>query len=291
MDVYKLSRNWFDYCFDHPDEIKPVHTALYFFCIEHCNRLGWKEKFGLPTTMAKEAIGIHSYNTYITTLNDLIKWGFIILVQKSVNQYSSNIIALSKNNKATDKALDKALVKHTSKHSIKQSESTVQSTVQSIDSIDLQYTNLQSTNLQDTSKDVCDVKSLAEISNKEKKEKKRNEPDFIQQILDAFCEAYVRSNLQNYEVVSPGKERKAIGQILALHKKKHPNLSSEETLDGLKKYFELCCGISDRWLKQNMSPSIIVSKFNEINKILRNDTGISAKEYLDAAAERYARGE
>ena len=115
--------------------------------------------------------------------------------------------------------------------------------------------------------------------------------DFIQQILDTFCEAYVRSNLQNYEVVSPGKERKAIGQILALHKKKHPNLSSEETLDGLKKYFELCCGISDRWLRQNMSPSIIVSKFNEINKILRNDTGISAKEYLDAAAERYARGE
>jgi len=127
MNSYELSRNFFDWSFENPHKVTPNHIALYFFCIEHCNRLGWKQNFGLPTTMAKEAIGIRSYNTYIKTLNDLVDFGFIIMIEKSKNQYSSNIIALSNFNKAHDKALDKAMIKHL----IKQDESTVQS----IDSI------------------------------------------------------------------------------------------------------------------------------------------------------------
>jgi len=115
MNSYDLSRKWFDWSFENPEQINPNHTALYFFIIEHCNRLGWKEKFGLPTTMAKEAIGIRSYNTYINTLNDLVEFGFINLIEKSKNQYSSNIVALSNFNKAPDKALDKAMIKHTTK--------------------------------------------------------------------------------------------------------------------------------------------------------------------------------
>ncbi len=119
MNGYELSRIWFNWCFENPDLINTNHTALYFFCIEHCNRLGWKQKFGLPTTMAKEALGIRSYNTYKKTLDDLVKFGFIDLIEISKNQYSSNIIALSKFDKALDEALDKAIGKHT----IKQSES------------------------------------------------------------------------------------------------------------------------------------------------------------------------
>lgn len=115
MNSYELSRKWFDWTFENPERINPNHTALYFFIIEHCNRLGWKEKFGLPTTMAKEAIGIRSYNTYINTLNDLVEFGFVKLIEKSKNQYSSNIVALSNFDKAPDKALDKAMIKHTTK--------------------------------------------------------------------------------------------------------------------------------------------------------------------------------
>ena len=133
INGYNLSRNWFDFCFENPEKIKPNHTALYFFIIEHCNRLGWKRKFGLPTTMVKDAIGIRSYNTFINTLTDLVEWGLVIMIEKSKNQYSSNIVALSNFNKAPDKALDKALIKH----SIKQSESTIQS----IDSIIKQLTS------------------------------------------------------------------------------------------------------------------------------------------------------
>lgn len=130
INSYQLSRAWFNFCFDNPDLICPNHTALYFFIIEHCNRLGWKEKFGLPMEMAKEAIGIKNYRTYAKTFQDLIDWGFIKLIQKSKNQYSANVIAIVKNAKASTKALDIAL----QKHSQKQRRGTV--------GIDKQYNNI-----------------------------------------------------------------------------------------------------------------------------------------------------
>ena len=138
MDIFKLYRNFWDFAFENPEKIKPNHIAIFSFSIEHCNRLGWKRKFGLPSTMTMEAVGIKSYNTYITAFNELVQYGFIELIEKSKNQYSSNIIALSNNFKANDKALDKAFIKHTTK----QDESTIQSTGESISSINIQETNL-----------------------------------------------------------------------------------------------------------------------------------------------------
>jgi len=142
MNIYDLSRNFFNFSFENPEKIKPNHIAIYFFAVEHCNRLGWKQKFGLPTTMVMEAIGIKSYTTYINSLNDLVSYGFIKMIEKSKNQYSSNIVALSNFDKAHDKALDKALIKHTSKHMVKQCESTHQSIV-SIDKQIYNNTNTQ----------------------------------------------------------------------------------------------------------------------------------------------------
>lgn len=137
MDVFKLSRDWFNFCFENPEKINPTHTALYFFAIEHCNRLGWKDKFGFPSQMAMEALGIKNWRTYIKVLNDLIDFGFIKLIEKSKNQYSSNIIAIVKNTKAITEANTKALDKALQKHSQKQCKS--------IASIDLQETILQET--------------------------------------------------------------------------------------------------------------------------------------------------
>lgn len=124
MNGYQLSRAWFDWAFENPEKIKPNHAALYFYCIEACNRLGWKEKFGLPTSIAKDAIGIKSYNTYINTLRDLEEWGFIKMIEWSKNQHSSNIIALSISDKATSKALDKAMITHSTKLGESTGEST-----------------------------------------------------------------------------------------------------------------------------------------------------------------------
>jgi hypothetical protein len=117
FNSYELSRNWFDWCFENPDKINTNHTALYFFIIEHCNRLGWKERFGLPTTMSMDALGIKNYRTYSKAFDNLVEWGFIKLIEKSKNQWSATVIALVKNTKANTKALSKATLKHSQKQS------------------------------------------------------------------------------------------------------------------------------------------------------------------------------
>lgn len=125
MTGYDLSRNFFDWCFENPELVRPIHIALYFFAVEHCNRLGWKEKFGFPTQMTMDAIGVKNWRTYIKALNDLVEWGFFELLEKSKNQYSTNVIVIVKNTKANTKALTKAQQKHIQK----QVNSTYKSTV------------------------------------------------------------------------------------------------------------------------------------------------------------------
>lgn len=137
LNSYELSRAWYDWCFENPEKITPSHAAIYFFAIEHCNRLGWKEKFGFPTQMAMDAVGIKKNQTYTKFFTDLCTWGFLKLIQKSTNQYSANIISLSSAQPKSGKALDKALVKHRTK----QIGSIGQSTGQSKGTIDKQRTN------------------------------------------------------------------------------------------------------------------------------------------------------
>lgn len=132
MNSYELSRNWFDWAFENPELVSPTHTAIYFFAIEHCNRLGWKDKFGFPSQMAMDAIGVRKHQTFAKHFQDLVDWGFIVLIQKSKNQYSANIISLKCAKPKNGKALDKAMTKHTAKQG--------QSNGQSMDDIDKQGT-------------------------------------------------------------------------------------------------------------------------------------------------------
>lgn len=123
MTGYELSRNWFDWCFENTGKVKPTHTALYFFAIEHCNRLGWKARFGLPTQMAMDAIGIKNWRTYSRAFEDLVDWGFFKVYERSKNQYSATVIGIVKNTKANTKAYTKAAQKHIQKQVQKQSSS------------------------------------------------------------------------------------------------------------------------------------------------------------------------
>jgi len=125
MDIFKLYRFFWDFCFNNPEKIKPTHIAIFSFAVEHCNRLGWKQKFGFPTSMVMEATGIKSYSVYKKHFDELAEFGLITVIEFSKNQFSSNVIALKENDKANTKALDKAFVTHASK----QTKSTDQSTV------------------------------------------------------------------------------------------------------------------------------------------------------------------
>lgn len=137
LNIYDLMKDWFNFCFENPDKINSNHSAMYFFMIEHCNRMGWKKKFGLPMQMTMDAIGIKNYKTFSRTFKDLISWGFIILYQKSSNQYSANVIGLVKTTKASTNALSKASLKHSQKQ------------VHGIVGIDIPITNTPITNLQE----------------------------------------------------------------------------------------------------------------------------------------------
>jgi hypothetical protein len=137
MTGYELSRNFFDWCFENPEKISPNHIAIYFFALEHQNRLGGKEKFGFPTQMAMDALGIKKHQTYIKYFNDLVEFGFFKLIQKSTNQYSANIISISFAMPKNGKALDKAFIKHRAKQT--------ESNGQSISSIDKQLNKEQLT--------------------------------------------------------------------------------------------------------------------------------------------------
>jgi len=118
MNGYDLSRNFWDWAFDNPEKVNPSHSAIYFFAIEHCNRLGWKEKFGFPTAMVCDAVGIKKQSTYIKYFNDLVSWGFFKMIEKSTNQYSANIISLTSAIPKKGKALDKAIMRHGEKQTL-----------------------------------------------------------------------------------------------------------------------------------------------------------------------------
>lgn len=153
INGYQLTRSWFDFCFANPEKITPSHTAIFVFAIEHCNRLGWKEKFGFPSQMTMDALGIKKHQTYIKYFNDLVDWGFFKLVQKSNNQYSANIISLSIGKAKNGKALDKAFITYAAK----QTETNGQSTGQSKDSIDKQQTINQLTTNKEQQDSVFDL--------------------------------------------------------------------------------------------------------------------------------------
>jgi len=197
LNTFELSRKWFNYGFDNPDKIKPIHSAIYFFAIEHCNRLGWKKKFGFPSQMVMEAIGVKNWRTYSKGLNDLVEFGFIEMIEISKNQYSSNIIAIVKNTKAPTKSLDKALQKHSTKQ------------CQSIVSITKQYNNKQETSEHYTHETFNDwfkecreylglkynVKKLSHLDKQLFNElKEYTKDDFKLAFKNFSCDEYYKSN-------------------------------------------------------------------------------------------------
>ena len=114
--------------------------------------------------------------------------------------------------------------------------------------------------------------------------------DFIDKIVDLFKDAYEKNFELPYEITNKGKEKGCAGKILKIYKDKCPEANSEETLKALEIYFNSCCQIEDNWLSQNMSLPIILNKFNEINKILRNgksSKGATNKQLAEMLANKF----
>ena len=112
MNTFELSKAFFDYCLNNPDKIKTGHIALYYFIIDHCNRLGWPDKVGLPSHYAMTVLGVSRYETYNSYLTGLVECGFVNIVEKSKNQYSATIISLSNAVLKNSEAHSTAIVQH-----------------------------------------------------------------------------------------------------------------------------------------------------------------------------------
>jgi hypothetical protein len=109
LNGYELSKAWFDFAFENQDKVRPAHTSLYCYIVDLWNRLGHSKAFGLPTEVTMAGSSIGNYKTYATALNDLSEFGFINIITRSKNQYTSNTVALVKTSKASTKALTKAV--------------------------------------------------------------------------------------------------------------------------------------------------------------------------------------
>lgn len=107
MDIFKLMSTFMEFCENNPDKSNPTASALYFYMLNLNNKLGWKDKFGVPTIHAMQVIGVSNYRTYKNAVDDLINWNFIMLITKATNQYSSSVFALVKNTKAQQKHIPK----------------------------------------------------------------------------------------------------------------------------------------------------------------------------------------
>jgi hypothetical protein len=141
----------------------------------------------------------------------------------------------------------------------------------------------------DTDKNVKNDKEKTKIH--EKKNFRGAEPDYLELLLAEFQESY-KTTGQEYKIVNHGKEKKAMAKLAKIYREKYPDASTESALVGMRTYFDACVQIKDPWLKDNMSPSIIICKFNEINKILLNGkskpingNGASKREIVEAAAK------
>lgn len=148
MNYYSLMRDFWDFCYENPEKIKANHCAIFCFIVEHCNRLGWKEKFKLPSQMVMNAVGISSRNTYQKALHDLIDFGFIIMIEPSKNQFSACVIACAIFKQPLVHALDRAIIQQVgeqvSEQMCKQVSEQLYSTIADTDTIIrplYQYTN------------------------------------------------------------------------------------------------------------------------------------------------------
>jgi len=120
-----------------------------------------------------------------------------------------------------------------------------------------------------------------------KTEGTKKRPDFIDQIIEVFIDEYKKVHSDTYEIVNFGKERAAAGKISRLHKKSFPDHDTDQALEKIREFFEICLNVEDEWLWQNMSPTLIISKYNEIRnaikhgKIRKNSVGNNQKGISD----------
>lgn len=102
--------------------------------------------------------------------------------------------------------------------------------------------------------------------------------DFIDECLDIWKDEYRKHRPSEYEFINKGKDREGTGKLVALLRKKHIETSGsppekEEMLEKVRITFQHVLKIENEYFKNNLTPMLLVAKFNEIKNILKNGNG------------------
>jgi len=251
MNGYELSKVWFNFRYGKKNEVKPIHTELYFYIIDLWNRLGQPSEFGLPTDVTMNVLGIGSYATYKKALQSVINFGFVKEVSESKNQHQSRIIALSKSVKAHDKALNKALVNTVDESHSETPDKTPDESVDSI--IEPQTTNHKQ------SKYHCEGEP-----SQPKKSKKNSEVFYWKKIIESWFQFY-QSKFKTKPTfnAAAGKNLKSIMvRLEKMSKEKNIDWNEDVCLRSFMKFLNNAW--EDDWLKQNFLLTNLSSKFDSI---------------------------
>lgn len=262
MNGYELTRAWFNFRYGKKNEVKPIHTELYFYVIDLWNRLGQPSEFGLPTDVTMNVLGIGSYSTYKKALDSVEKFGFIKEISESKNQHQSRVIALSKTVKATNKTLDKALVNTLDKAT---NESLVKSLSETPDE-SLDSIKEQQTTNNKQSKYHCEGEP-----SQPKKTKKKSEVFYWKKIIDLWFEFYKsKFNTNPTFNATAGKNLKSIiSRLEKMSKEKKIEWTEDVCLRSFDKFLKNAW--DDNWLRENFLITNLSSKFDSIiNKPLED---------------------
>ena len=90
----ELTNGWFKWVAENPAKARHIHTALYLFLVFHNGLIKWPDKFILSPELIKHHLGEKATSTYAAALNDLVEWGFVLIVKRGVNQFKPTLISL-----------------------------------------------------------------------------------------------------------------------------------------------------------------------------------------------------
>jgi predicted small secreted protein len=132
----------------------------------------------------------------------------------------------------------------------------------------------------------------------QKQKKKKAVPgdqiqDFIYRLLDSFYTEFEKSRGFKFLYPHSAKDRSAMGKLLSMYKKKNPNVDSEKTLQALTWFFRQAMDINEQWIKDNMSPGVMLMKINYIQTLIYNgkrnskDAGTTPQQLNEAIQRNY----
>ena len=133
----------------------------------------------------------------------------------------------------------------------------------------------------DSENDSCLIKGKERKEDREERKERKPlaaarvaGPDYLDSLLEIFCEEYETARGMGYQVVHRGKERTALGKLQGIYAKEQQKRGREPStaaaLNDFRNYFRAALRVPDAWLHANMSPSILASKHNEIRAILHS---------------------